>query len=479
MIELSKPIDLADPDASAFLARIQGNLIKGHGRDHTAHVFVRFPSPAAPMRKWISAFAEGQLTSAELQLWQTRNYRASRGPGKPFASFLLSHSGYQALEVPENRIPDDAFFKAGLKGHNTVGDPINDPDPSAWEPNFRDAVHAMVLLADDDRGRLDVTLAACLGELHALGATTHVERGDKLRYDFGPPRGPLEIEHFGHQDGVSNPRMTVQDIEEEIAKRGADRWDPSAPLSLILAKEPGGGGNYGSYMVFRKLEQNVRAFAAAKNALAALLGIDPDGAAALMVGRHRDGTPAIPTTTRAPDADPNDFNYGEDRPPRGTPARLCPFHAHIRRTNPRGDIRRYIPNGTDEFERRMRIARRGITYGERPQLYDNQPSALPEHGVGLLFMSFQADLRQFAIQQSGSDDDTFPFVGPPRAFSGLESVIGQAAPGTTVSPQPWPFRDPDDDEAVREYRMMEFVKMLGGEYFFAPSVVFLRDLSTS
>ena len=484
MVDLKKPIDFKDPAAPDFLARIQGNILKGHGRDHTAHLFLRFPAAAAPVRGWITRFANGELITADEQRLQTEAFRAARAAGKPiagqpFASFLLSYAGYRALEIPAERIPKDSqgFFQVGLKRHNSAqADQINDPDPSAWEAGYRNELHAMVLLADDIRTRLDGTVKSIVDALGKLNVESFVERGDKLRFDFGPPRGLLEIEHFGHQDGISNPRMTVEDIDEEVKDRGANLWDPSAPLNLVLTEEPGAAKAYGSFMVFRKLEQNVRTFTAAKKALATLLRTDPDGAAALMVGRHRDGTPVIPTTTLTPGADPNNFNFGADAPPRGTPARLCPFHAHIRRTNPRGDVARYVPGQTEEFERSMRIARRGITYGERPHLYDTEPWALPEREVGLLFMSFQADLRQFAIQQGGSDDETFPFVGPPPAFSGLESVVGQAASGATVRPQPWPYRDPNDPAAIREYKMMNFVKMLGGEYFFAPSVPFLQSL---
>jgi deferrochelatase/peroxidase EfeB len=416
-MDLSGPIDLNNPEAATFLAGVQGNVIKSHGRDHTAHIFVRFASPASPSRQWISSFG---VTSAASQLMQTRNYRARGGAGEPFAGLLLSHSGYKALDIPAEQTPDNPLFVAGLAAHNTVSpDPINDPPQTAWEPPYRDPIHALVLLADDDRSRLDATLADRLGELHALGNSTHVERGDKLRYDFGPPRGLLAIEHFGHQDGISDPQMIAEDAAKEIQARGATRWDPTAGLDLVLVAEKGGPNGFGSYMVFRKLEQNVQAFVAAKNALADLLEIDVEGAAALMVGRHRDGRPVISTTTLQANADPNDFNFADDQPARGIPARMCPFHAHIRRTNPRGDLAKYVPGGTEIFERKMRIARRGITYGDRPRLYDTDPATLPKNGVGLLFMSAQADLRQFAIQQSGSDDDSFPFVGPPPAFSGL------------------------------------------------------------
>jgi deferrochelatase/peroxidase EfeB len=476
-VDLSKPIDPNDPEAVTLLAGIQGNLLKTHGRDHTAHVFVRFAPTKAPPRKWISSFP---VTSAAGQLAQTRAFRSQGGRGEPFAGLLLTHAGYKALGIAAEQTPDDAFFVAGLAAHNSVGsDPINDPPSTAWEPAFRDGpIHALVLLADDDRARLDARLAQCLGELQTLGHFTAVERGDKLRFDFGPPRGLLAIEHFGHQDGISDPVMFADDLAEEVAARGASRWDPKAGPELVLVAEKGVPGGFGSYLVFRKLEQNVQAFAAAKKQLASLLEIDVEGAAALMVGRHRDGRPVIPATTLKAAADPNDFNYAEDRPARGEPARMCPFHAHIRRTNPRGDVVAYVPQGSETFERQMRIARRGITYGERPRLYDPDPSAQPQDGVGLLFMCAVAGLRQFAIQQGGSDDDSFPFVGPPPAFSGLESVIGQAAPGAEVRPQPWPFRDAKDPKAVREFRMMNFVKLLGGEYFFAPSLDFLRSLGT-
>jgi deferrochelatase/peroxidase EfeB len=482
MINLNQPIDLNDAGVRPFLADVQGNIIKGHGRDYTAHIFLRFPADTKAVRAWIADFATRQLTSAETQLQQTERFRKLRaGAGEPFAGFLLSTFGYDALGIPAGRKPNDPLFLAGLKKHNTVQgvDSINDPPVTAWEQGFQSDLHAMVLLADDDRQRLDGAVSTCVTQLNGLGVTSFVERGDKLRYDFGPPRGLLEIEHFGHQDGVSNPRMVVADIEEEKKTRGAKNWDPAAPLALTFVQEPQTGG-HGSYMVFRKLEQNVRAFHAAKHTLAQLLNLDADGAAGLMVGRQRDGTPVIPTTTLTPTADPNDFNFSDDRPEAGVPARLCPFHSHIRRTNPRGDVRHYITHGPDDdFERSMRIARRGITYGERPHLYETDPWALPEHGVGLLFMSFQGKLQQFAIQQGGSDGDTFPFVTPTPQFSGLESVIGQAASGATVRPQPWPYRDPSNPQAVREYKMMNFVRMLGGEYFFAPSVGFLCGLAKS
>ena len=77
-------------------------------------------------------------------------------------------------------------------------------------------------------------------------------------------------------------------------------------------------------------------------------------------------------------------------------------------------------------------------------------------------MSFQARIDQFAIQQEGSDSNDFITAGV-----GVDAVIGQnAAP----VPQDWPTG------SGKKYTMTNFVKFLGGEYFFAPSMAFLKSL---
>jgi deferrochelatase/peroxidase EfeB len=260
--------------------------------------------------------------------------------------------------------------------------------------------------------------------------------------------------------------MVLDEIAAEVAERGSANWDPAAPLSLTFVAEEGAADRYGSYFVFRKLEQNVRRYRDLTIELAGTLGVTEDFASALVVGRHRDGTPIVPFTQPAPGADPNDFDFSSDRPLDGSAARLCPFHAHIRRSNPRGDLPAF-GGPSAEFERSMRIARRGMTYGNRPDL--DRGGEPPEMGVGLLFMSFQANLRQFAIQQAGSDSEDFPFEA-----AGLEGLTGRAL--GDPAPQSWPVSDPADPGAARPFRLLGFVKMLGGEYFFAPSLSTLRSL---
>ncbi|AKU20841.1 hypothetical protein [Massilia sp. NR 4-1] len=466
MLNLNAALDTSDPAVLQALGDVQGNILKGHGRDHSAHLFIVFAPDAKPARAWLAKTGRERITSAAGQLAQTVAFRRNKGVGEAFACLALSARGYVALGVAESQRPADPFFVKGMKRHNQVElDPINDPPVSEWESGFQDEVHAMLLLADDDKERLNANVQQVLGELREIGAGVFVERGDKLLFDF-PGRPGVEIEQFGYQDGISNPQMIVADLQKERAERGFDNWDPEAPAGLVLVQEKSAGTErYGSYFVFRKLEQNVKAFDDGIEELASVLDISPRDAGALAVGRHQDGTALFPAAPIVPGAGQNNFNFASDRPPEGDAAGVCPFHSHIRRTNPRGDIPHYV-GAPIEFERSMRIARRGITYGARPDLETGGEA--PSSGVGLLFMCHQAQLRQFSIQQNGSDHDQFPFAG-----AGFEGLNGQAALNTTIQPQLWPSRG-----GMRPHLLMRFVKMLGGEYFFTPSLPFLRELDS-
>ena len=417
--------------------------------------------PQQTVKSWIAKFAAEQVTTAAIARQQTGTWRVTKDKGEPFAMFLLAPDGYRYLGFGDDQLPgprEDEFtasfhrqyFPLGMKGQSS--NPrrrYNDPPPAVWEPAYQQQIHAMVLLADDDIVRLNQSVDAIAASLAGVFDILVTERGNVLRATF--PRGTLDIEHFGFQDGVSQPLMIRQDIDCEIAKRGSTHWDPSAPLWLTLVQEPGGAGGFGSFMVFRKLEQNVMAFWETLGQLSKQSGIAIEDLGAMAVGRFRDGTPAVQTTTVDAAADPNDFHYDQD-----AAGAKCPFHAHIRKTNPRGDIPRVLEQPA-EFERARRIVRRGITYGDRPDL-----SVLPETGVGLLFMCFQSNLDQFVIQQEGSDGNDFV-----QRDSGVDAVIGQNSDAVA---QTWP------SGGDVKFTMANMVKMKGGEYFFAPSIAFLKRL---
>lgn len=466
MIDIEHPLDLNHPEVAAFLREIQGNIIKGHGRNFTGHILLSMIGDAQAVRLWITDFATERVTSAEVSRRDTLAWHARGGPGEPFATFLLAPDGYRYLGFTDDQIPapNDQFnppwgseyFLRGMKGQSTITQRnYNDPDVSEWEPAYQQQTHAMVLLADDDRERLDQSITDIVASTPGMFDVLTIEHGVVLTEKF--PRGEAVIEHFGFRDGISQPLMIQQDLDDEISRRGNTHWDPGAPLSLALLQEPIPGGGYGSFMVFRKLEQNVKEFWDSLERLSYQSGTAIDELGAMAVGRFRDGTPAVPTSTIDPAADPNDFHYDQD-----VAGGKCPFHAHVRKTNPRGDVPRVI-GAPAEFERARRVVRRGITYGERPDLQEGGTYEKPTEGVGLLFMCFQSNLDQFVIQQEGSDSNDFVSPGV-----GVDAVIGQ-----NLAPieQTWP------SDGTAKFTMANFVRMLGGEYFFAPSMTFLTGLA--
>ena len=96
---------------------------------------------------------------------------------------------------------------------------------------------------------------------------------------------------------------------------------------------------------------------------------------------------------------------------------------------------------------------------------------LPTGDVGLLFMAYNHELaRQFEFtQKSWVNNPAFPAGGAPPK---LDPIIGQGPVGAQHWPKKW------DDPAVGAAALsfQGFVKMRGGEYFFAPSLNFLRSL---
>ncbi len=449
-------IDPDDPQFQPMLTDLQGNILRGHGRDYSTHLLLAFkPDQLAATRAWISRFATDYVPTARVQHERAVAYRAQAGtpPGpRPglFANFCLSGRGYRALGFGPFEMPDDrqSRFPFGMKQRQ---DHLSDPPVAQWEKPFQEEMHALAILASDDRAELERAVAQVQSDL-AAGATVLLRQdGERWRNDAG-----MDIEAFGFVDGISQPLFYKHQIER-ARQRGIDQWDPSAPLNLVLFQDPRRvhEDSYGSFLVYRKLEQDVNRFNREIDALAAKLGVSPELAAAYAMGRFRDATPVLDQTT--PGCPHNNFNFDTD--PEG---HKCPFHSHIRKSNPRGDTSRHGPT-TPEQERNRRIVRRGIPYGNR--------HAIGTESVGLLFLCFQADLaHQFEFQQHAwSNSESFVKVG-----TGIDPITGQSQ--NTLSPQNWPNKWGDQTAGTTPFMLANFVTLKGGEYFCAPSVGFLKQL---
>jgi deferrochelatase/peroxidase EfeB len=199
----------------------------------------------------------------------------------------------------------------------------------------------------------------------------------------------------------------------------------------------------------------------------------------MLVGRFEDGTPVTLSDEEGMigAGAANNFNYQAD-----ADGLKCPFHAHIRKTNPRGSGG--SPPGTPadpganlEFDKGRVMARRGIPYGMREVTteFDCEPEQVPtDGGFGLLFQSFQADIEmQFEfIQKQWANASRFPFSNPAGA-SGVDPLIGQATSATERDFN-WPAGHGVPGPIPHSFA--SFIKVRGGAYFFAPSLTTLASL---
>ncbi len=449
-----KDLQLIDYEKDRDLLKsIQGNILNKHGGGIELFVFLKFVSSSNDVSIQLSQL---DITSAWEQYQNSKFYKGNESI-KMFIGCYLTYNGYKYLGFNDSHIPKNEAFRAGMHSRN-----LGDPERSEWEEPYNCDIDAALILIDDS----EKDLKDRLDELkQAWGSSiVGIQWGHKLENEHGQT-----IEHFGYVDGISQP-IFLKDQYEKVASK--DVWDPAASPSIVLEKEPQ-SDYFGSYLVFRKLEQNVKAFKDAEERLANTLGFSEETeevAGALIVGRFEHGLPVVKFGS-VPDAvrvsEDNDFDYSLD--PEGL---RCPFHAHIRKTNPRGDSTRSF-GITEDTEKDHRIARRGITYDEADRNGDLKQ--YPEKGVGLLFLCFQRDIiNQFEfIQQSWANNNDFP-----KPFTGIDPVIGQNENREDgkggVAEQKW--RSIKGDQQCSS--LAGFVKMKGGEYFFAPSIEFFKNLNT-
>ncbi|MFC7583033.1 Dyp-type peroxidase [Nonomuraea antimicrobica] len=201
----------------------------------------------------------------------------------------------------------------------------------------------------------------------------------------------------------------------------------------------------------------MRAFKEIERDLADALGLagaDRPRAGAMLVGRFKDGTPLTVKPKAGGGPVSNDFTFDGDDGSR------CPFSGHVRKTNPRS------------FGREVLMARRGQTYGERTDdpSDDSPPENRPSAEVGLLFMAFNGSLLdQFEFtQQTWADNPDFEVPA-----TGHDPVIGQGDRDVKVTfPKVWG----EPEQSVPQTQVAQTVTMKGGEYFFAPSLAYLRNL---
>ncbi|MCB0970138.1 MAG: Dyp-type peroxidase [Acidimicrobiales bacterium] len=474
-----------DTEPVLALDRIQGNVVAGFRQHLQALVLLTVPDAAAG-RAWLSAVAPTVVSSAAVAehnaAWSAAVDAGDPPPKATFLNVALTHAGLAALGRPRDELRTfPRAFREGMAARaRRVGD-TDDSAPSTWPAPYRTRAHAMVVLAADERDDLDAAVARQRAIATDAGvAVVHVEQGEARADEPGH-------EHFGFRDGVSQPGLRGFTAAEnpDDPDQGVPGQDLLWPGEFVLGypRQAGVGGGEdagpvarsgpdwttdGSYLVYRRLRQDVAGFHAFIERVADEQGITTDLAGAKIVGRYRSGAPL--GATGAVDTDPgaddpvcephqiNDFEFGED-----LDGAVVPLAAHIRKTYSRDHP---TDAGGEEDAQLHRLLRRGIPYGASYVAGESDPDAAFPDDRGLLFLAYQWSIeQQFEhVQRRFVNDPDFPEPG-----AGQDPVIAQ-------SPATGSFTLPGgrtDHVAL----MQRFVLTTGGDYFFSPSIPALGQLA--
>ncbi|MBV9171268.1 MAG: peroxidase, partial [Chloroflexi bacterium] len=365
------------------------------------HIFFEF-TDGARAREWLRRMAK-----------RVNARQAERGT-RFTVNVGFTHAGLAALGLSQaslNSFPE--AFRVGPRGRAELVGDSGPHAPEHWERGLGGPhIHAMAWLrTQSDEGREEATRIV-RDEMEASGGVVVGFVQDTMALAHANGIGS-EGEHFGFADPISQPPIEGADTpwypgDGVLEEDGT--WRPLKPGEFLLGYEDEAGFEgtaqpsprelrlNGTYLVFRKLYQDVAAFrrylhTAAKSLYAADEEHHQELVAAKIMGRWRSGCPVDLSPDKddlAIAADPerrNNFTYEDD--PEGL---RCPLGAHLRRSNPRAtELKRATA------VRRHRLIRRGVEYG--PHLEDG---VLEDDGVdrGLVNMFIQADIeRQFEFVQ--------------------------------------------------------------------------------
>lgn len=385
-----------------------------------------------------------------------------------WTQLALTLAGLSALGVPAARLARfPQAFREGMAARAGLLGDVRHNHPAHWalapHVNGRDrfdpaGAHVLVQVRFASAEPGEAVTPADQARIDAAAQALTQGTGLALMAIEPMRSNAMDSENFGFKDGISQPTP-----DWKTPQPTGQRWDDRVHDGEILQgfptardkgyavpEQPDALLDRGSFLVVRKLRQYVGRLDARMTAEAARTGLPKEVLLAKLMGRWRSGEPL------ADDQAVNDFTYDAD--PKGA---LCPFHAHIRRTNPRD-------TGEDmAFARRRmpRLLRRGMSYGPPP----NRQQPVDDADRGLVFMAYNAHLaEQFEVVQR--------WVAGGNASGGYS---GQSDPLLGVvdggGPRLYPF-----EHNKRAYEVdlgpQPFVTLQWGAYFFVPSIRALKAL---
>jgi Dyp-type peroxidase family len=472
---------------------VQGGILQGYPEfDHGCLLLLQFASPAG-LAKFLEAL-DARLTSEADELGQDEV-----ATNVAFTVEGLRAAGLSDEEVRE--LPEEFVQgmerRAGLLGDLRINHPRRWRLPAL---NWADGINARDIGEDDPSPRIDLSAVHAVVQVRLrapAGASATAPRAqlmaalEALVYVDADNIKPLSLqwmqrkrngdgkfeEHFGFVDANSDPvlnksqagiRFRNQIHLGELLCGYPNIADKTSPFS----EEPQRVRDLlqdGSFLVIRKLRQDVSALEAVlseavTDTAAAGCPITRDELKAKMMGRWPGGSAkAGQPLADSPDANSNDFHFNNDQN-----GALCPFHAHIRRANPRN-------TKPDEGSRPPRIVRRGMSYGS-PLDASNRKESLDQER-GLIFMAYNSSIgEQFEVVQRWLNEG-----------NSSASYSGQSDPltGFSESGRRRFFRFQHQGKTIRTAldgsdRLHDeprpFVRLEWGAYLFAPSRMALSML---
>jgi Dyp-type peroxidase family len=488
------------------LADIQGFITSGYGHlKYAAYLFVHFTS-GEKARRWIGNVTPA-VTSA--RSWP-KTMRGEKAKPASALNMAFTAEGLAALDLPSRVLCTfPVEFREGITADDRsriLGD-TEESAPRQWElgGTAQPSIHALVFAYATSIAGLE---ELCQSQQASIAATENgvVELEGSMQSGYRPDG---DHEPFGFHDGVGQPSIagisgdgvpTGEFILGYVNHYSVVPPTPVVPSDLDVERAlPALDNPYhasagvrdlginGSFVVYRKLQQDVAAFwqFMKREAVRATGKEDPAfmvWLASRFVGRWPSGTALTlaPQADRPELRDRNRFLYGSD--PEGL---SCPIGAHIRRTNPRDDLKPYPAAASLSMSEAHRLLRRARVFG--PPLFDPalllDPTsvdsgqllgALVDDGRarGIHFFCVNASIRsQFEfVQQTwcnnprfgGLTDNKDPLVGDNNRSG--EPSSHMTIPGTPVS---------HHTEALPR-----FVTVKAGAYLFMPSLRALWFLST-
>jgi Dyp-type peroxidase family len=462
---------------------IQGDILIGLQK--RAEIFSFFEiTDVLTFRSEIKTLVNLFTSLRTTRLYETNVTGPSKSPlGEPLdkMNIAFTHAGLKKLGFDTTGL-DPAFLKGQRARAETLGDDLANWQ-SAYDADV--AIDGVILSASFRVSGPDDALDAALGNAAATiaalsgGASLLHQEIGKVRSGTGAEGvDQAGHEHFGFADGVSQPGIDGLSSPLSKDKTGADKGFPGqdlvAPGEFVFGNYANEHGKQaippqpwmtnGSYMVFRRLNQDVEAFqqyvGTAWNGFAS----GPDQFAARLVGRWPDGSPlvrnpAFPNAGETGDLPfaNNNFDFGPvdaTKVATDPDQSRCPFAAHIRRMYMRSDA-------ANDGSEKHRIIRAGIAFGDDEA-----------RDKGLLFVCYQTSIEhQFEFVQKLASNPKSQTVLPfakgmnAPAASGLDLILGSSAgvrdaiwaSGTTKPAAP-------------------FVVATGGAYLFMPSLTLLAGL---